>query len=110
MTVTISTFYKFVRLDDCDGMRERILALCEAHAIKGTILLAREGINATISGAEEDIGTVLAWLRADPRFTDLVCKGSYASAQPFQRLKVKIKSEIITFGVPEADPSRRPGT
>ena len=110
MTITVSAFYKFVGLEDCEALRARLLDLCAAKTIKGTILLAPEGINATISGPDADIRAVLAWLRADARFADLASKESYAETHPFGRLKVKLKPEIVTFGVSEADPSKCVGT
>ena len=79
-------------------------------AIMGTILIAPEGINATIAGSDAAIRSVLAWLRRDPRFADLVSKESYAAKAPFGRLKVKIKREIVTMRHPEADPGRQVGT
>lgn len=108
--ITVSAFYKFVRIEDCDVLQASLLDLCQRHGIKGTVLLAAEGINATISGADGDLRAVLASLLADARFAGLVTKESFAEAHPFQRLKVKIKSEIVTFGAPEADPSLHVGT
>ncbi len=108
--ITISAFYKFVTIDDCEALRVSLLDLCQRHGIKGTILLATEGINGTISGRAEDLRAVLAALRSDARFAGLVTKESYAGDHPFQRLKVKIKPEIVTFGAPEADPSLHVGT
>lgn len=110
MPVTVSTFYKFVAVADCEALRVSLLDLCRSRAVLGTILIAREGLNATISGADADVRAVLAWLRADDRFGDLESKESYAPNQPFRRLKVKVKPEIVTFGAPEADPSSRVGT
>jgi UPF0176 protein len=110
LPITVGAFYKFVTLDDCEALRASLLDLCQRHGIKGTILLASEGINGTISGRDEDLRAVLAALRSDVRFPGLVTKESFANAHPFQRLKVKIKPEIVTFGLPEADPSKRAGT
>lgn len=78
---------------------------CTAHAIKGTILIASEGINGTVAGAADGIDALLSRIRSDARFADLVVKFSEAVEPPFQRLKVKIKREIVTFGVPEAEPA-----
>lgn len=79
--------------------------VCTAQAIKGTILIASEGVNGTVSGASEGIDTLFGALRSDARFADLVIKYSEADEHPFQRLKVKVKREIVTFGVPEAEPA-----
>ena len=110
MTITVSAFYKFVRIDDPQALRNHLRAELAARAMLGTILVAPEGINGTISGAPEDMATLLAMLRADPRFADLVTKDATAAQHPFKRLKVKLKREIIQFGRPEADPTQRAGT
>lgn len=110
MPVTVTAFYKFVAIADASALRESLLAVAGARGIKGTILLAPEGINATIAGPGDVIVQVLAWLRADPRFADLVSKESYAEAIPFGRLKVRIKREIVTLRRPEANPAERVGT
>jgi UPF0176 protein len=110
MTVAVSAFYKFVRIDDAPALRDRLFAELSARAMKGTILVAPEGINGTISGAPGQMAALLAWLRLDPRFADLTTKDGDADDHPFRRLKVKLKREIITLGAPEADPSRQVGT
>ena len=106
----LAALYKFVRLDDYREMREPLRALCEAHGIKGTLLLAREGINGTIAGEPAALREVLAALRADPRLADLEHKESMAADPPFYRLKVKLKREIVTMGVPDIDPAAMAGT
>ncbi len=108
--ITVSAFYKFVAVDDCGQLRTELRDLLKANAIMGTVLVAREGINATISGEATSIARVLAHLRSGPRFHDLVSKESCTDAHPFQRLKVKIKREIITLGHSEADPTKQLGT
>jgi UPF0176 protein len=110
MPITVTAFYKFVALADLPRLREELLALARDGGIKGTILLAPEGINSTIAGPDAAIRELLAWLRADPRFSDLVSKESYAGEIPFGRLKVRLKREIVTLRRPEADPTRRVGT
>lgn len=110
MPVTVTAFYKFVSLADLPGLRDCLLHLGREHEIKGTILLAPEGINATVAGPGACICSVLAWLRADPRFADLVSKESYADEMPFGRFKVRIKREIVTLRRPEANPAERVGT
>lgn len=110
MTVAISAFYKFVRIDEPPMLREQLFAQLSARGVKGTILIAPEGINGTICGAPSDMATFLAELRADPRFADLVTKDATTDRHPFKRLKVKVKREIITLGAPEADPTRCVGT
>lgn len=110
MTIIVSAFYKFVSLTDCDALAARLRDELSTRDIKGTVLLAGEGINATISGAEPAIDAFLQVLRRDPRFADLTDKRAQASDRPFQKLKVKVKPEIVTFGVPDADPARDVGT
>lgn len=110
MSVTVSTFYKFAAIADPSAFRESVRAIAREAAIKGTILIAPEGINATIAGADDRVRRVLSWLRSDPRFSDLVSKESYAETEPFGRLKVRLKREIVTLRRPEADPSKRVGT
>ena len=110
MVISVSAFYKFVRIDDLAALRTRLLAALKSRAMKGTILVAPEGINGTVSGTADAMAGSLVELRADPRFADLVAKNALADAHPFQRLKVKLKREILTFGHPEADPTVRPGT
>jgi UPF0176 protein len=110
MSITVCAFYKFVEINDCDALRGDILARCKAAGIKGTILLAREGVNATISGEPSAIAEFLRTLHADPRFADMPVKEARAPAQPFQRLKVKIKREIIAFDPSASEPLGRVGT
>jgi UPF0176 protein len=107
---TVATFYKFVQLTDFVEKRQPLLHFCNQQAIKGTILLAEEGINGTIAGSPEAIAAVLTYLRSDARLQDLEHKESWAEAQPFDRLKVRLKQEIVTLGVPEANPHQQVGT
>ncbi|NEQ31743.1 MAG: rhodanese-related sulfurtransferase [Leptolyngbya sp. SIO4C5] len=107
---TVATFYKFVALPDYADLQRGLLDISQANQIKGTILLAAEGINATIAGSRQGIEAVLAFLRQDLRLADLEARTSTASAPPFERLKVKCKQEIVTFGNPAANPSQQTGT
>lgn len=104
-----AAFYKFVDLPNFEDRRAPLLAFCEAHNVKGLILLAREGINSTIAGAPEDVHAVLAYLRSDPLLSDLEHKESFANKPPFHRMKVRLKREIVTLGVPGISPTRRVG-
>jgi UPF0176 protein len=110
MAQVVAAFYKFVRLPDYREWQAPLLARCVAQDVKGTILLAAEGINGTIAGAPSAIATVLAHLRADPRLADLVVQEALTDGQTFDRLKVKLKPEIVTLGRPEIDPSQPVGT
>lgn len=110
MSVVVATFYKFVALEDCEALQRSLQGLCDTLDIRGTILLAEEGLNATVSGQDERIQELLDWLRADNRFADLSAKFSTAETPPFGRMKVKIKREIVTLGQPDANPTERVGT
>ena len=108
-----AALYKFVSLPNYAALRANIHAACEAHAIKGTILLASEGINGTIAGLPDDVHNVLHFLRSDPQFNgafaDLEHKESYADTHPFYRMKVKLKKEIVTLGVQGVSPTKKVG-
>jgi UPF0176 protein len=106
----VAAFYHFTDLPDYETMRSPLKDFCDAHQLKGTILLAKEGINSTIAGSREAIDAVLAYLRDDPRLHDLAHKESYCQGIPFQRMKVRLKKEIVTLGVPDIDPRYRVGT
>jgi UPF0176 protein len=105
----VAAIYKFVKLADCAALREPLLAQCDALGISGTLLLAEEGINGTIAGTRSAIEKILAYLRRDPRLADLEHKESSADHPPFYRMKVKLKKEIVTMGVPGIDPTERVG-
>ncbi|MGB3288171.1 MAG: rhodanese-related sulfurtransferase [Burkholderiaceae bacterium] len=106
----IAALYKFVELSDYQRLQQPLFEFCEAHHVKGTLLLAEEGINGTIAGSPEGIGAVLAYLRADPRLAGLEHKESWAEAMPFYRMKVKLKREIVTMGVPNVHARTMAGT
>jgi UPF0176 protein len=110
MTVTVSAFYKFVEIERPAGLRAALFEACESRRILGSILVAAEGVNGTVSGQERDLADFFGWLRTDPRFADLETKDSHAKEHPFGLLKVKLKREIVTFGSPEAKPSEQVGT
>lgn len=105
-----AAFYKFVDLPDYTSLKEPLLAFCQQHDVKGMILLATEGINSTIAGPADGVHAVLAYLRQDPRLADLQHKEAWSDKAPFYRMKVRLKREIVTLGVPEANPSTLAGT
>lgn len=110
MSLVVATFYKFVSLADCAALHTNILSYCRQQDVKGTILLATEGINGTIAGSRVAVDLVLAFLKTDPRFADLDHKEAIASSIPFERLKVKVKNEIVTLGKPDVNPAEVVGT
>jgi len=107
--LTVAAFYRFARLPDPAALREPLLAACRDAGIRGSILLAREGVNGTIAGTRTGIDAAMAHLRGLPGCADLDSKESTADAMPFGRLKVRLKREIVTMGRPEADPSAAVG-
>lgn len=106
--MTVATFYRFVRLDDLPGLKSRVLGLAESLRLKGTVLLAGEGINATLSGERDRLEEFAEALGKDARFHDLVVKYSASAAgnPVFYRLKVRIKPEILSFGQEGLDMAR----
>ncbi|MDO8279925.1 MAG: rhodanese-related sulfurtransferase [Burkholderiaceae bacterium] len=105
-----AALYKFVDLPDFAALRGPLLDFCVAQRVKGTLLLAEEGINGTIAGPPEGVRAVLSRLRADTRMADLTHKESWTDAPPFYRMKVRLKREIVTLGVPGIAPTRMAGT
>jgi len=107
--VIIAALYKFVHLKDYRELRAPLLDFCRTHSIKGTLLLAEEGINGTVAADRAATDALLKHLRADPRLADLEHKEAIAPAIPFYRMKVKLKKEIVTLGVPDIDPTSASG-
>ena len=105
----IAALYHFTRFEDPEDIRGPLRVLCEAEGISGTLLLAREGVNGTIAGPRGGIDRVLAHLRSLPGCAELEHKQSQSEDQPFRRLKIKIKREIVTMGQPDVDPGARVG-
>lgn len=106
MTILNISAYKFVGIDDLESLRARILERCEALALKGTILLAPEGINLFLAAPRDAVNAFVEWLREDPRFADLVPKESLSDAPPFSRMRVRLKKEIITMRAPAIRPEK----
>ncbi len=102
--LTVAALYHFTRFDDPAALRAPLARLCCARGITGILLLAHEGINGTIAGSRAAVDEVLAHIRALPGCADLEWKESTASTQPFRRLKVRVKREIVTMGQPDVDP------
>jgi UPF0176 protein len=100
----VAALYRFVRLEHFESMRAPLAAFCCGRGINGTLLLAREGINGTVAGSEAAIAELIAHLEAMPAFAGLDVKYSAADEMPFHRMKVRLKQEIVTMGVPDIDP------
>jgi UPF0176 protein len=107
--VAVAAFYKFAELGDYREMRATLLQRCEELGLFGSILLAAEGINGTVSGAKQAVVALLDYLRSDRRLSDLAAKWSEAPEVPFYRMKVRLKKEIVTLGVPGIDPRAEVG-
>ncbi|KGF69011.1 hypothetical protein LL06_13335 [Hoeflea sp. BAL378] len=102
--VVVAALYHFARLEDHAALQAPLASLCDQMGVKGTLLLAREGVNGTIAGSRTAIDAVLAHLRAIPGLQALEHKESSAHKMPFRRMKVRLKKEIVTMGVPDIDP------
>lgn len=111
MTHTVvAALYHFADLPDFADYQAPLQALCEQGGVMGTLLLASEGVNGTIAGPREGVDAVLAYVRAMPGCAELVHKESHADEMPFYRMKVRLKKEIVTMGVPGVDPKQIVGT
>lgn len=106
---TISAFYKFIKIENCTELKNQFKGSGERLKLSGTILIASEGINGTIAGLNKDIESFSQIIREDPKFIDLKLKNSFYEKIPFQKWKVKVKKEILTFDEPKADPTARVG-
>jgi UPF0176 protein len=108
--IVVCALYKFVALDNYEAIQPPLLALMLEHDVKGTLLLAQEGINGTIAGSQSDIDAVLSFLQSDARLAGLSYKVSYTDQPPFLRSRVKLKKEIVTMGIEGIDPKQVVGT
>lgn len=106
----VAALYKFVTLQDFEKLQMPILEVCEQNEIKGTLLLASEGINGTVAGPERGIRTLLDYLNKRNEIGSITHKESWADEMPFLRMKVRLKKEIVTMGVPGTDPKKIVGT
>ncbi|MER0237293.1 rhodanese-related sulfurtransferase [Fulvimarina sp. MAC8] len=110
MMLNVVAFYRFVHLGDLEALRATLLEFCRGEGLRGTILIASEGINGTVAGPANGIQALLARLEAICGISKGEVKHSGADAWPFMRMKVRIRPEIITMRAPEADPSVKAGT
>jgi UPF0176 protein len=111
---TIVALYRFVRLEDYPKLQQPLLRTMQTNDIRGTLLLAREGINGTIAGTAAAVESLLEWMQTDSlwqgRLAGIDVKKSFSAAMPFARCKVKLKKEIVTMGVTDIDPNESVGT
>lgn len=108
--IVICALYKFASLERYVSLQAPLLELMQQQQIRGTLLLANEGINGTVAGSREAIDQLLAWLNAQPELSGISYKESFDQQQPFHRTKVKLKKEIVTLGVEGVDPRQVVGT
>ena len=107
---TVAALYHFTKFEDPAVLKAPLAAACRANDVMGTLLLAREGINGTIAGPREGIDAALAHIRALPGCANFEWKESSASVPPFNRMKVRLKKEIVTMGQPDVDPTAAVGS
>ncbi|AGH81171.1 rhodanese-related sulfurtransferase [Psychromonas sp. CNPT3] len=108
--ITVCALYKFVRLETFEALRAPLLQKMQSQDVRGTLLLAAEGINGTIAGPQKGIDAVLSFLSLYPNLEEISFKQSYHDENPFLRTKVKLKKEIVTLGVEGIDPNQVVGT
>ena len=106
----ICSFYKFITLSDFEGLKTHFLTGMQEFDIKGTIILAHEGINGSFAGTRAQMEGYYAFIRQDSRFADIRFKETFDDKLPFAKAKVKLRKEIVTMGIPEVDPLLLAGT
>jgi len=108
--IVVCALYKFTALEDFASLRGPLFDFMSEHGIRGTLLLAAEGINGTVAGSRAAVDALLKRLKSDPRLADLDSKESYEESNPFYRTKVRLKKEIVTLGIEGLDPNKSAGT
>ena len=108
--IVVAAFYKFAKLPDFKQLQAPFLEFCLSVNINGTILLAEEGVNGTVAGSRDSIDSLMAFLKTEPRLHDIDHKESFTNELPFDRMKVKLKKEIVPLGVSTVDPNELVGT
>ncbi|MCO8122703.1 rhodanese-related sulfurtransferase [Stieleria sp. TO1_6] len=109
-SIVVAALYRFVVLPGYKDLRTPLQSIMESGSVRGSLLLASEGINGTIAGTRSGVDAVLEYLRAMPEFAELDVKESYCDKQPFRRCRVRLKREIVTMGVDGIDPNQSAGT
>ena len=108
--ILVATFYKFVKVDDLVALQDQLYAICNKNNVMGTILIANEGVNGTISAKPREIEKTLISIQKDDRFSEIEIKYSSTNKQPFHKMRVRLKKEIVTIGLPEINPNKTVGT
>jgi UPF0176 protein len=108
--IVVAALYHFADFGRYEAFKPELEAVCAEAGLKGTLLLASEGINGTVAGSRTGIDRLIAFLRAQPEFERLEHKESWAEDEPFLRMKVRLKKEIVSMGVPGTDPKKIVGT
>jgi len=107
--VRVAALYRFAPVADTAAVRDALQTVCDAGEVRGTLLVAPEGLNGTIAGSEAAVEAVLSTIHAMPGFETLELKYAWTDVLPFHRMKVRVKSEIVTMGQPDLDPARQAG-
>ena len=110
LPVAVAALYRFARFERFAEFRQPLLDMAARLGIKGTLLLAREGINGTVAGTPKAIDALIAYLEAIAEISGMEIKYSHAAVMPFRRMKVRLKREIVTMGVTGIDPLKSVGT
>ncbi|MDA9623525.1 rhodanese-related sulfurtransferase [Rhodobiaceae bacterium] len=108
--ILVATFYKFFKVDDLVALQDQLYSICNKNNVMGTILIANEGVNGTISSKPREIEKTLISIQKDDRFSEIEIKYSSTNKQPFHKMRVRLKKEIVTIGLPEINPNKTVGT
>ena len=108
--ILVATLYKFFKVDDLVALQDQLYEICNKNNVMGTILIANEGVNGTISAKPKEIEKTLISIQKDDRFSEIEVKYSSANKQPFHKMRVRLKKEIVTIGLPEINPNKTVGT
>ena len=104
--ILVATLYKFVEVIDLNALQDQLYSICKKNEVMGTILIANEGVNGTISAKPENLKKALISIQKDDRLSNIEIKYSSTDKQPFHRMKVRLKKEIVTIGLPEINPNK----
>ena len=108
--ILVATLYKFFKVNDLVALQDQLYAICNKNNVMGTILIANEGVNGTIYAKPREIEKTLISIQKDDRFSEIEIKYSSTNKQPFHKMRVRLKKEIVTIGLPEINPNKTVGT